>query len=100
MGAAAATAGVILTGGGLGLAVAATLAAGGASGLAGALVAHGFHQSHASMIHDQLAGGGLVLWVRPRDGQQEHAIIAELEGAGATKVVVQGREERSLQPSA
>lgn len=100
VGAAAATAGVILTGGGLGLALAATLAAGGASGLAGALVAHGFHQSHASMIHDQLAGGGIVLWIRPRDDQQERAIATELERAGATKIVVQGREDRSPRPSA
>jgi len=100
VGAAAATAGVILTGGGLGLVLAAILAAGGASGLAGALVAHGFGQSHASMIHQQLEGGGIVLWVRPRDDQQERAVVAELEGAGATKIVVQGCEDRSQTPSA
>jgi hypothetical protein len=98
VGATAATAGVILTGGGLGLAMAATLAAGGASGLAGALVAHGFGQSHASMIHDQLAGGGIVLWIRPRDDQQERAVVSELKGAGATKIVVQGRKDRSPTP--
>jgi len=99
VGGAAATAGVILTGGGLGLALAATLAAGGAGGLAGALAAHGFGQSHASMIHEQLEGGGIVLWVRPRDDQQERAVVAELDGAGATKIVVQGHEDRSPHPS-
>jgi hypothetical protein len=99
LGAAAATAGVILTGGGLGVALAALLATGGASGLVGALVAHGFHQSHASMITDQLAGGGLVLWVRPRDDQQERAAVAELETSGATKVVVQGREGHPHDPT-
>ena len=89
LGATAAAAAVILTGGGLGLVLAALVAAGGAAGLVGALVAHGFHQEHADMIEEQLAHGGIVLWIRPRDDDQERAATAELKATGAQKIVVQ-----------
>lgn len=89
VGAAAAAGAVILTGGGLGLALAALVGAGGAAGLAGALVAHGFHQEHADMICDQIAHGGLVLWIQPRDASQEANAVSELKAAGAQKIVTQ-----------
>jgi hypothetical protein len=89
LGAMAAAGAVVLTGGGLGLALAAIFAAGGAGGLTGALVAHGFQEDHAKFIDDQIALGGLVLWIQPRDAAQAATARARLEAAGATKIVVQ-----------
>ncbi len=89
LGAAAAAGAVILAGGPLGLALVAFIGAGGAGGLVGALVAQGFHHEHAQMIDDQLASGGLVLWITPRDAAQESAAKAKLENAGAKSVTVQ-----------
>jgi hypothetical protein len=89
LGAAAAAGAVILTGGGLGLALAALVGAGGAGGLVGALVGHGFHQEQAELIESQIAAGGLVLWIQPRDDAQAEAAKAQLERAGATRIVVQ-----------
>jgi hypothetical protein len=87
LGAAAAAGAVILTGGGLGLALAALVGAGGAGGLTGLLLAHGFESGHAEMINEQLARGGLVLWIQPRDAGQSAAAVAALQAAGADKIV-------------
>ena len=81
---------VLLTGGGLGVAIVAILGAGGAGGLVGALVASGFHRDHANLIDDQISRGGLVLWIQPRDDAQAQSAVAELKLAGAEKIVVQG----------
>lgn len=89
LGAMAAAGAVILTGGGLGLALAAIVGAGGVGGLTGALVAHGFQADHAKFIEDQVALGGLVLWIQPRDAAQAGTARARLEAAGATKVLTQ-----------
>jgi hypothetical protein len=89
LGAAAAAGAVILTGGGLGVALAALVGAGGAGGLVGALVAHGFHHEQAELIDSQIAAGGLVLWIQPRDDAQAQAAKVRLESAGAVKIVVQ-----------
>jgi hypothetical protein len=87
VGAIAAAGAVILTGGALGVALAALAAAGGASGLVGALVAHGFEQDHARLIEDQLSRGGVVLWIQPRDEAQLNSAAAALKAAGATTIV-------------
>ena len=87
VGAAAAAGAVILTGGGLGLALLALAGAGGAAGLTGLLVAHGFHKEHADMVSDQIARGGLVLWIQPRDETQAAAAVAALKAQGATNIV-------------
>ena len=89
--AAAAVAGgaVLLAGGGLAIGIAAILGAGGAGGLVGALVAKGFQADHAALIDDQIARGGVVLWIQPRDDAQAQAATTELKVAGADKIVVQ-----------
>jgi outer membrane lipoprotein SlyB len=92
LGAMVAAGAVVLTGGGLGLALAAIIGAGGAGGLTGALVAHGFQEDHAKFIEDQLALGGLLLWIQPRDAAQAGTARARLEAAGATKVLTQTPE--------
>jgi hypothetical protein len=92
LGAMAAAGAVVLTGGGLGLALAAIIGAGGVGGLTGVLVAHGFQEDHAKFIEDQLALGGLVLWIQPRDAAQAGTARAQLEAAGATKVLTQAAE--------
>lgn len=88
--AAAAVAGgaVLLTGGGLGVAIAAVLGAGSAGGLVGALVANGFHNDHARVMEEQIALGGVVLWIQPRDDAQARSAVSQLKIAGADKVVV------------
>ncbi len=89
VGAAAAAGAVILTGGALGVALAALVAAGGAGGLVGALVTHGFKEDHARLIEDQISRGGVVLWIQPRDQAQADAAVAALKAGGATKIVGQ-----------
>jgi hypothetical protein len=89
IGAAAAAGAVILTGGGLGVALAALVGAGGAGGLVGALVAHGIHEDQAQMIESQLAHGGLVLWIEPRDADQAKVAADALEAGGASHIATQ-----------
>jgi len=89
-GAATAAGLVVLTGGGLGIALAALIGAGGAGGLVGALVAHGFHRQHAEFIDDQVSRGGVVLWIQPRDAAQAKMAAAQLKAEGADPVIDQG----------
>jgi hypothetical protein len=89
IGAAAAAGAVIMTGGGLGIALAALVGAGGAGGLVGALVAHGIHEDQAKMIDTQIAHGGLVLWIEPRDADQAKVASDALTAGGATHVATQ-----------
>jgi outer membrane lipoprotein SlyB len=79
---------VVLTGGGLGLVLAAIAGAGAAGGLVGALVAHGFDSEHARVIETQLEHGGMVLWVSPRDEAQRRAAVAELQRSGSAHILV------------
>jgi hypothetical protein len=89
-GAATAAGLVILTGGGLGIALAALIGAGGAGGLVGGLVAHGFHRQHAELIEDQVSRGGVVLWIQPRDAAQAKTAADQLKAQGADPIIVQG----------
>jgi hypothetical protein len=89
-GAATAAGLVILTGGGLGIALAALIGAGGAGSLVGALVAHGFHKQHAEFIDDQVSRGGVVLWIQPRDAAQAKTATDALKAQGADPIIVQG----------
>jgi hypothetical protein len=89
-GAATAAGLVVLSGGGLGIALAALIGAGGASGLVAGLVAHGFHQQHAEFIEDQVSRGGVVLWIQPRDAAQAKTATEQLKAEGAEPIITQG----------
>ncbi len=87
LGAVGAAGAIVLTGGGLGVALAALVGVGGAGGLVTGLAALGFHKEHAALIDAQLASGGLVLWVQPRDSAQAQTVDEVLKSAGAEKIV-------------
>jgi hypothetical protein len=61
------------------------LAAGGGAAI-GAVLSRLIHQHHAERIAEQLARGGLLLWVNVRTPDEERKAIAALEEAGARDV--------------
>ena len=82
---------MVLAGGGLGLALLAMAAAGGVGGVSGLLIAAGFQREHAETIESQLAKGGLVLWIEPRDAAQQTLALDAMRAAGATDVTESGQ---------
>ena len=87
----AATAGFLAAAGGslAGIAVAAALA-GGTGGLIGSVLASLVGDHHAESLQKQLDRGGLILWVRTRDVEQEHKALRILAEEGASDVHVHG----------
>lgn len=75
VGALAATGAVVASGGALAAAIAAAAAAGGAGGLIGAVLARMIEDHHARYLKEQLDRGGLLLWVRTRDGVHEKRAV-------------------------
>ena len=80
---------VIFAGGGLGIALVAIIASGGAGGLLGGLVANGFEQTYAEAVEHQVKQGELVLWISPRDDGQRKSAEAELALVGASVVSIE-----------
>jgi hypothetical protein len=75
IGATAAALGVVASGGALALAMGAAAAGGAAGGIGGLLFARFLGKKEAENLEDQLARGGLVLWVRVRTPQEEAKAI-------------------------
>jgi hypothetical protein len=71
VGALAAAGGAIAYGGGMALAIACAALGGGCCALAGAFLAGRVGARHARYLSEQLARGGLLLWVRAWEGQRE-----------------------------
>lgn len=92
VGAVTAAGAVILSGGGLGLALGALIAAGSAGGLVGALVASGFHRAHAEFVRDQLASGGLAIWVETPSARLAEKVRQLLVRHGAVHILERGAE--------
>ncbi|MCP5391450.1 MAG: hypothetical protein H6920_07500 [Sphingomonadaceae bacterium] len=67
----AATAAVVVSGGSVAAAIAGAAAAGGAGAAIGAILARIIDKRHADRIEEQLAHGGLLLWVRTWDADDE-----------------------------
>ena len=88
IGATVAALGVVASGGALAAAVAAAAAGGAAAGGIGALIARSLGQEEAKELEDQIALGGLVLWVRVRSPEQEEKAqqILRQQGAEAVRV--------------
>jgi hypothetical protein len=71
VGALAAAGATVASGGSLGAAIAGAAAMGGTGGLIGAVLAKFVDDQHAMTLGEHLDRGGLLLWVRTRDGEQE-----------------------------
>lgn len=74
---------VAATGGALLLAIGATVASGGLAAGLGALLYHAVARHHAAAICDQMAHGGLILWVRVADKATGERALAVLRECGA-----------------
>jgi hypothetical protein len=88
LGATAAALGVVASGGSVALAIAAAVAGGATSGGIGALIAKRLGLEPARELDKQLAGGGMVLWVRVRSPDAEDKAQRELTEHGAEAVRV------------
>jgi hypothetical protein len=85
---------VVASGGALSVAIAATIMVGTAAAGFGALLAHAVAQHQAKAIEQQLARGGLVLWVRVPDEDAEKRALGILEKADARHVHVHQMRRR------
>lgn len=74
---------VAAAGGALLVAIGATLASGVVGASLGALLFHAVARHHAAAISEQMAQGGLILWVRVADQDAEKRALAVLEECGA-----------------
>jgi hypothetical protein len=88
VGAVAAAGAMVATGGTLAAAIAAAMMSGTASGLVGTALASVIDFRHAEYLQDQLAHGGLLLWVRTPDAVHELRAIEILQAYSAHDVHV------------
>lgn len=75
VGATAAAGAVVASGGTLALVIAATAVAGGVGGLLGSILAKWVGDHHAHHLQEQLDHGGLLLWVRTPDVEDEKRAV-------------------------
>lgn len=90
----AGAAAVAATGGILAAAIGATILGGAAGAGLGSLLARAVAHRHTANIEQQLALGGLVLWVNVPNEQAERQALAALEKAGAKDLHVHTIERR------
>lgn len=88
VGAIAAVGGIVASGGTLAGAIVAAALAGGAGGVTGSILAKLVEHHHADHLQDQLAHGGMLLWVRTRDPAHEARAREILTRHGARDVHV------------
>lgn len=84
----------VASGGVLAAAIAALLAGGAAGGGLGALLSHAVSKKHLAGLEEQIANGGIVLWVQTSGKAAEDKATAILESSGATQVHVHEIERR------
>lgn len=75
VGAMAAAGAVVASGGTLAATIAATAAVGGAGGLVGSILAKWIGDHHAHYLQEQLDRGGLLLWVRTWNAEDERLAV-------------------------
>jgi hypothetical protein len=90
VGALAATGAVVASGGSLAALLAATTLAGGTGALIGSMLAEHIGHHHASRLQEQLEHGGLVLWVRTWNKQEESKALKILRSHRAKGAHVHG----------
>lgn len=88
VGALAAAGVTVASGGAFGALIAAAAAGGTSGGLIGGVLAGLVGKHHADYLQDQLADGGLLVWVRTRDQDHENRAIDVLKRNGAIDVHV------------
>jgi hypothetical protein len=88
IGAVAAAGVVVASGGGLAAAIAGAAIAGGGGGLLGSIAARFIGQAHAENLQAQLDKGGLLLWVRTADADEERRALQILRKHGGQDVHV------------
>jgi hypothetical protein len=88
IGAVAAAGLVVASGGGLAAAIAGAALAGGGGGLLGSIAARFIGQAHAENLQAQLDKGGLLLWVKTRDADEEQRALEILRRHGGQDVHV------------
>jgi len=71
----ATAAAVVATGGTLAIAIAAAAVAGGAGGVLGSILAKWIGDRHARHLQEQLDHGGLLLWARTRNAEDEKRAV-------------------------
>jgi hypothetical protein len=79
---------VIASGGSLALAVGALVLGGAVGGGVGGLLAHAIGKDHRDNIAEQVRQGGLLLWVQPRNAEQEKKATELLKKNSASDVHV------------
>jgi VIT1/CCC1 family predicted Fe2+/Mn2+ transporter len=87
---------VVAAGGTLAAVIAATILGGAVAGGLGALLAHAVARRHAELVREQLARGGLVLWVGTHDAAVEKRALEVLQKCGASAVHVHTIERALL----
>jgi hypothetical protein len=83
---------VVATGGALAAAIAATILGGAIGGGLGALLALAVARRHGEHVREQLAKGGLVLWVATPDEASGKRAVEVLQQCGATAVHIHAIE--------
>ncbi|HEU4475530.1 MAG TPA: hypothetical protein VFR71_02385 [Methyloceanibacter sp.] len=86
---------VVASGGTLLGAFAVAALAGGAGGLIGAALARKIGKEHAKYLEQHLSHGGLLLWVRTRDAEQEKTALEILQRHSAEDVHLHALPERA-----
>ena len=86
LGAIAATGAVVGTGGAIGAAIAAAAAGAGVGAFVGGILATVLDGYHANYLRDQLDRGGILLWVRVWDSEDEKAAVEILSKHSAHDV--------------
>jgi hypothetical protein len=79
VGATAAAGAVLVSGGTIAAGIATVALASGAGGLIGTILAKWIDDNHAQYLQEQMDHGGLLLWVRTRDGEKEKSAIEILQ---------------------
>jgi hypothetical protein len=88
VGATLAAGAVVASGGTLAVVIAATAVAGGAGGLIGSALAKWVGDHHGRYLQDQIDHGGLLLWVRTPDHEDEARAVRILRSHCGTEVHV------------
>ncbi len=77
---------IVMTGGAAVAAIAAAVAAAGGTGIIGAALGAAAGENREEFLHQQIDRGGILLWVKVRDGAQGVKIRAILERYGGSAV--------------
>lgn len=88
---------VLASGGAIAVAIAAAVAGGSGGAAIGGILAHLIGKHHADFLEDQLKHGGILLWVRTRDGAHEKRAVEILKRHSGNDVHVHGLPDRAVE---